>query len=106
MAVNGRINSINGKNKINIIEDFIGLFQEMKINNSSKYYLDKFKILVIELHNLTAVNNQVFHIYFVSCLKKIQKNLLSLLKTDHITIEDIQCRLIKLVNWVGGRKIH
>ena len=29
MAANGRINSINGKNKINIIEDFIGLFQEM-----------------------------------------------------------------------------
>ena len=36
--------------------------------------LDKFKILVIELHNLTAVNNQVFHKYFVSCLKKIKKN--------------------------------
>ena len=36
--------------------------------------LDKFKILVIELHNLTAVNNQVFHKYFISCLKKIKKN--------------------------------
>ena len=36
--------------------------------------LDRFKIVVIELHNLNAINHRVFYRYFVSCMKKIKKN--------------------------------
>ena len=77
MAVNGRINSINGKNKINIIEDFIGLFQEVKINNSSKYYLDKFKI-----YNKIHVKIN----YITSLISNSPKNLIELIAFSTVII--------------------
>ena len=35
--------------------------------------LNRFKVMVIELHHLHSVNNLVFHRYFVACLKKLKK---------------------------------
>ena len=70
IIANGKRNSINGKNKINVIEDFIGLFQEIKVNNSSKYYLNKFKIYN-KIH--IKVN------YITSLISKSPKNVIELI---------------------------
>ena len=36
--------------------------------------LDRFDVVIIELHNLHMVNNQIFYQYFISCLEKIKKH--------------------------------
>ncbi len=42
------------------------------IHAISEKNLKRFDILIIEMHNLFMLNNQIFHKYFLSCIEKIR----------------------------------
>ena len=63
----GKINTLNSKNKINLVEDFLGLFQDIKLNNLSFFYLKKLK----------KYNNTHIKINYVnSLISKSPKNII------------------------------